>query len=272
MYVANGSDPPPIPFHLHFHSPESLPLSTFSDPRESDYVVRLMRVATMRIGAEREIRRMEVPSKVELWQEGGPRMTLGEERLSGSVGDARGYPSHLGTTSTSGSRGGNTNANDAAAKARRRSSSDRRLSFLRRHSRSEPVQPQRTASAITENAAAASPDTPTSAPTSQPQDDSTSPTAAADGAGGTTNPSDPSPFTPLALGSTDVHLLGQLTVHSHFAGTEVVRKLMPSFQTPELGVSYVLEIGISPKKGAVKEAFNHVWGGGLIEVVLGPRA
>jgi hypothetical protein len=46
---------------------------------------------------------------------------------------------------------------------------------------------------------------------------------------------------------------------------------MPSFQTPELGVSYVLEIGISPKKGAVKEAFNHVWGGGLIEVVLGPR-
>lgn len=66
LYVsAPGAEPPPIPFHLHFHSRQWLPLSTFSDPRESDYVVRMMRVATMRIGANR-IRRMEIPSKVDL--------------------------------------------------------------------------------------------------------------------------------------------------------------------------------------------------------------
>jgi hypothetical protein len=36
LYVsAPGADPPPIPFHLQFHSPQSLPLSTFSDPWES---------------------------------------------------------------------------------------------------------------------------------------------------------------------------------------------------------------------------------------------
>lgn len=44
LYIAPGGEPPPIPFHPHFHSPESLPLGTFSDPRESYFIVRLMRV------------------------------------------------------------------------------------------------------------------------------------------------------------------------------------------------------------------------------------
>lgn len=41
--------------------------------------------------------------------------------------------------------------------------------------------------------------------------------------------------------------------------------------TPEIGITYVLEVGIQPNTGSVKEAFKHVWGGGLIEVVLGSR-
>jgi hypothetical protein len=66
--------------------------------------------------------------------------------------------------------------------------------------------------------------------------------------------------------------MGQLTINNRFDGTDVIRRILQSFQTPELGISYVLEIGIQPRKGAVKEAFNHVWGGGLIEVVRGPRS
>jgi hypothetical protein len=41
--------------------------------------------------------------------------------------------------------------------------------------------------------------------------------------------------------------------------------------TPEVGITYVLEIGLQPNAGSVKEAFKHVWGGGMVEVVLGSR-
>ncbi|GFZ50340.1 hypothetical protein JCM24511_08097 [Saitozyma sp. JCM 24511] len=82
---------------------------------------------------------------------------------------------------------------------------------------------------------------------------------------------EPSAFTPLALGSTDVHLLGQLTIEARCGGNKIVPKMIQSFQTPELSVSYSLEIGIRPRNGTVKEAFKHVWGGGLIEVVVGSR-
>jgi hypothetical protein len=41
--------------------------------------------------------------------------------------------------------------------------------------------------------------------------------------------------------------------------------------TPEIGVTYVLEVGLQPNAGSVKEAFKHVWGGGMVEVVLGAR-
>ncbi len=77
---------------------------------------------------------------------------------------------------------------------------------------------------------------------------------------------------PLSLDATDVHLLGQLTISPSTIGPlSTVRGLVQSFSTPEISISYVLEVGLQPKKGAVREAFNHIWGGGLIEVVLGSR-
>lgn len=82
---------------------------------------------------------------------------------------------------------------------------------------------------------------------------------------------EPSAFPPLALGSTDVHLLGQLTIEALCSGNQIVPKMIPSFQMPELSVSYSLEIGIRPRNGTVKEAFKHLWGGGLIEVVVESR-
>jgi hypothetical protein len=47
--------------------------------------------------------------------------------------------------------------------------------------------------------------------------------------------------------------------------------MVQSFNTPDIGITYVLEVGIQPKRGAVKEAFEHLWGGGIVEVVLGNR-
>jgi hypothetical protein len=41
--------------------------------------------------------------------------------------------------------------------------------------------------------------------------------------------------------------------------------------TPEIGITYVLEVGLQPHAGSVKEAFKHVWGGGMVEIVLGAR-
>jgi len=75
---------------------------------------------------------------------------------------------------------------------------------------------------------------------------------------------------PLSLDATDVHLLGELTIDVK-AGPDMHRRLLQSFQTPEIGVSYVLEVGLQPNKGSVREAFEHVWGGGLIEVVHGAK-
>jgi hypothetical protein len=76
----------------------------------------------------------------------------------------------------------------------------------------------------------------------------------------------PSPFTPLALGPTEVHLLGQLIVQSRFTGTDVVQKVLQSFQSPDMGVSYVFEISIQPRKGSVKEGCDQRWGVGRVEV------
>jgi hypothetical protein len=68
-----------------------------------------------------------------------------------------------------------------------------------------------------------------------------------------------------------VHLLGELTIPHKITGTDVVRRMVQSFNTPDIGITYVLEVGIQPKRGAVKEAFEHLWGGGIVEVVLGNR-
>jgi hypothetical protein len=73
---------------------------------------------------------------------------------------------------------------------------------------------------------------------------------------GTALAAEPSAFIPLALGLTDVHLLGQLTIESRYGRNEIVRKMVQSFQTPELSVSYRIAIGIHPRNGTLKEDFN----------------
>ena len=78
-----------------------------------------------------------------------------------------------------------------------------------------------------------------------------------------------SPLVPLSMESTDVHLLGELKLNLPMRGPDALRRLIGSFMTPEIGISYLLEVGLQPKQGSIKEAFKHVWGGGLIEVVVG---
>lgn len=235
LFVPDGGAPPPIPFHLHFHSSAILPLMSFSDPKECRFIVRFMRVATMMIGCEKEIRRMEIPSVVELWQEGGPHLIMDEER------DAT-RPSKKPTTS--GAPTGSTPSE------RKRSFSDRRPSFLKRRS-SSSAPPQDTESAL----ARAVSNVPTEAVIPEEP----------------TRPETPSILAPLSIGATDVHILGQLTLKLPSHGPAHVRNMIQSFFTPEVGISYLVEVGLQPKNGAVKEAFTHVWGGGIIEVVLGHR-
>ena len=240
LFIPDGGTPPPIPFHLHFHSQSALPLATFSDPKECSFVIRFMRVASMRIGSEKEIRRMEVQSKVEIWQEGGPRMTLGEEKET------------PGTSSSGSRRPGSSGTGE-----RRRSFAERRPSFLKRRSTA-------TANAVSPGTSPAA-DNPLAR---QLSNVASEPTIAEDVAAPTETPSI---VAPLGLGATDVHLLGQLTLQLPTQGPALLRNLVQSFMSPEIGISYVLEVGLQPKNGAVKEAFSHVWGGGLIEVVLGHR-
>jgi len=273
VYIPWGADPPPIPFHIHFHSSLTHALATFSDPAQSNFVIRLMRVATMRIGAEREIRRMEVPAKVEIWQEGGPRIVLGEQpkmtvaSLVSSVVNGGSASSSTPSTSTN-------NRRPSVGGGERRKSFLRRLSLDRTQSRdAEPLQRQQS------NVPPAVPVVPeeSEVPTSGEEVSAESSEAPIEprlssSSNGHEEPSaTPPPVAPLALSSTDVHFLGQLTISFPASGPELLRRLVQSFMTPEIGITYVLEVGIQPNTGSVKEAFKHVWGGGLIEVVLGSR-
>jgi hypothetical protein len=233
LFIPDGGDPPPIPFHLHFHSVSTLPLAMFSDPKECTFVVRFMRVASMRIGAEKEIRRMEVPSTVEIWQEGGPRLVLSEDRDKAFTKPAPQRPNPSGESGSGRRRSFNSFA-------------DRRPSFLRRKPTAENDASLTRQATNTQNEASIAEDGP-------PVDET------------------PSILVPLAMGATDVHLLGQVKLNLPQNGPSILRNLIQSFMAPEIGISYVLEIGLQPKNGAIKEAFGHVWGGGLIEVVLGHR-
>lgn len=285
----------------------------------------------MKIGVEKEVRRVEIPTKCELWQEGGERFVLGEDDVDAVE------TTSTGPTLRRGSLGGGTNPGPGE---RRRSFTERRQSFLRRMSNApsnedstpaqgqppiSPVSPtsptsislagsgdiglSRSISASTITSPLAIPGPPTmaravsNAPVvssiqeeseiisrgASPEDPSvpaittaiTEPPSTAgelpatvpayspiaEGSEVTRHPL----LAPLTLDATDVHLLGQLTIYPTMAGTTVARHLIQSFLSPEIGVTYVVEVGMQPKKGAVKETFSHVWGGGLIEVVLGPR-
>jgi hypothetical protein len=271
VYIPWGAEPPPIPFHIHFHSSLTHALATFSDPTQSQFVIRLMRVATMRIGAEREIRRMEVPAKVEIWQEGGPRIVLGEQpkmtvaSLVSSVVNGGSTSSSTPSTSTSTRR-------PSVGGAERRKSFLRRLSLDRTTSReAEPLQRQSSNVPPAVPAVPEEPEVPAHAEESANESSEPSSEARLSSSSNGHEEAVPPPVAPLALSSTDVHFLGQLTIQFPSSGPELLRRLVQSFMTPEIGITYVLEVGIQPNTGSVKEAFKHVWGGGLIEVVLGAR-
>jgi hypothetical protein len=230
----------------------------------------------MRIGAEREIRRMEVPAKVEIWQEGGPKIVLGEPTKPASTSLP---PTAVGTTSTTSPTSPTTPTarRPSTTGSERRQSFFRRMSLDRTDSRESPLQRQQSNAVTPVPPVAEEPEsTPQveetvntaessesqSAPSSNSHEDNTNPTPDAAAV--------PS-IAPLALSSTDVHFLGQLTISFPLAGPELLRRLVQSFMTPEIGITYVLEVGIQPNSGSVKEAFKHVWGGGMVEVVLGSR-
>ncbi|WWD16181.1 hypothetical protein CI109_100606 [Kwoniella shandongensis] len=272
LFIPHGSVPPPIPFHLHFTCPLSEPLSVFSNPKECTFRVRFNRVVTMKIGAAKELRRIELPCKVEVWQEGGEKIVLGEEvkppaprrNSTNSAAAASGSSGTAESSTAGGSQSGRRGSTTSNTGERKRSFSfaERRGSFMarRRSSAAAPVVTSTTAGIA--------------APNQQSLDrssaDSTRPT------GISSSVESSSSATALELTQTDVHLLGSLQIKIPFMSSSnlhpgVLRGLMQSFNTPEIGVTYVLEVGIEPKKGSVKESYGHVWGGGIIEVVLGAR-
>jgi len=274
VYIPWSAEPPPIPFHIHFHSSLTHALATFSDPTKSTFVIRLMRVATMRIGAEREIRRMEVPAKIEIWQEGGPRIVLGAQQkttvaslVSSVVNGGSTATSTSPTTPTTGGR------RPSVSGSERRHSFFRRLSLDRTQSReAEPLQrqPSNVPPPVPPVPEEAEPPAQTEEVTTDPSESSHEARQGSSSASHEETAPAP-PVAPLALSSTDVHFLGQLTIQFPSSGPELLRRLVQSFMTPEIGITYVLEVGIQPNAGSVKEAFKHVWGGGLVEVVLGSR-
>jgi len=262
-----------------------------------------MRVANIRIGVEKEIRRVEVPSVCEVWQEGGERIKLGEvsdymrrveaagipgvnpaSSVEGGVvasgsgsgsGSSTGQPLGLGNgvggASGSGTNGSGTTSVSSPTTERKRSFASRRPSFLKRRGSSststpttvpQPIDRTPTSQALTlpqliipevespplNDTPTTNTDTNTVSPTSYPNQNLYPQTV------------------PLALDATDVHLLGELKIN---VGTQLHRTLVQSFSTPEIAVNYVVEVGLQPHQGAVREAFEHVWGGGVVEVVLG---
>lgn len=342
-----------------------------------------MRVATLRIGSEKEIRRMEIPSSVEIWQEAGPRVRLGDEgSVSGQGVSVRvvdpGPPpppaftereaeevvqpaeeqeedefegrrdengevwETLGEeqTRTQGEGQERVAAQEVSSQPQEASSQPapcvgvdipvstpvtvpavldrpgtnptptpvaaqpsvarvastasatipsptsptsptsttdsgrRRLSFLRRRSStltpssSHPTQPESTLSRILSNIP---PSISESADPGPSTSTTTATTTTAAAAATAEPPQPPALFAPLSLGATDVHLMGELTIPHKITGTEVVRRMVQSFNTSDVSITYVLEVGIQPKKGAVKEAFEHLWGGGIVEIVLGHK-
>ncbi|OCF36382.1 hypothetical protein I316_01629 [Kwoniella heveanensis BCC8398] len=299
LFIPTSNEFPTFPFHLHFHSELPHPLATFSDPTQSRFVIRLTRVALMRVGLERETRRLEIPTKVQLWQEGGERMTLDitgqgvvtdSERSASAAGNGSSEATGQDGSAISSSPAGESHIPNPL---RRYSSSgsgtsDRRRSFslgdrLRRRGSSSSQASTATATA----AATAGPLSPSSLPTSLPpiiQEEhaehdesqlsssfsSSTPPISQSQNQAQSQSSNRSPLAPLSLSSTDVHLQGCIQIDtctkSH---ADVLRRLIQSFATPELTLTYVVEVTIFPKKGAVKEAFGHVWGGGIVEVVLG---
>ncbi|KAK8869558.1 hypothetical protein IAR55_000125 [Kwoniella newhampshirensis] len=272
LFIPHASLPPPIPFHLHFHCPLNAPLSIFSDPKECSFKVRFNRVVTMKIGAVKELRRIELPCKVEVWQEGGEKIVLGEEqkapapRRSSITGPGASVGG--GGTEEGSSAGGTGTASSSGERKKSFSFGERRGGFTlrRRSSTSTPTVTSTTSTSSNIQPISEHPQEHALHRTSTSSHDAEASSSAVETA----------PLgTELAPTQTDVHLHGSLQVRipsmANSSHPGVVRGLMQSFNTPEIGVTYVLEVGIEPKKGSVKDSYGHVWGGGIVEVVLGAR-
>ncbi|WWD01089.1 hypothetical protein V866_008027 [Kwoniella sp. B9012] len=299
LFLPSSGELPSFPFHLHFHSTFPHVLSTFSNPRESKFVIRLTRVTIFRIGIEREIRRIEIPTRAEVWQEGGERIMLGLEgmmndennRRRGSTAStvdrrdstgndtAHGLSSSVPTSSNMAeggplrrfsSAGSTTTTDNVNTNTRRKSLlGDRRGSL----------------SGLMKRRGSNSSQTPTGTLSSSPITSNLPPTIDEDHPHHTHTPSENAnvndEMVPVDMTSTEVHLKGLISLKPFSIssssspaddrrGTELLRKLMvQSFIVPEMTLTYVLEIGIEPRRGSVKENFGHVWGGGVIEVVWG---
>ncbi|WVQ71882.1 hypothetical protein IAR50_001424 [Cryptococcus sp. DSM 104548] len=242
MFITPNQKLPIIPFHIHFHHPSGgLPLKVFSDPRESDWVVRLQRRVDVKVGGEKEVRYTELNCNVEVWQEGGEVLDLNLLRRKKDIeGPKPRRPSEDGETSAS--------AHSKTESPRKKSLSltDR----LRRMSSTSAV-----------------PILSTSPSVISPIQEHPPPSA----------PSLPSHGGAVLGDGVQQHIATDITVHGRLevklpagiACSESMRKMIQSFNTPDFTVLYMMTVGIQPRKGAVKENFGFMYGRAMVEVVWG---
>ncbi|OXG21708.1 hypothetical protein C366_01391 [Cryptococcus neoformans Tu401-1] len=317
LYIPTDSPPPAIPFHLHFYHPAGGSfLKGFTNPRESTIIVRLQRVATVRVDSGREVRKSEIPSQVLVWEDGGEKVDLGEvqkerrdkekqkkatsgKRRKASSSDGPGKVAAPSSQADGKEQGG----------GKKFSFVDGKVGSVFRRKSSTPSAPLSTTTSRTVPISAASPRADHTLLSSSPIAEhslsscvtNTSSTGGHDSCINTssaTSPSTSSTQTQLSsLSATDIQLHGLLTLRSNYSSqstscenehhlnpfgqdsrqpqgvsADLKSKLIQSFNTPEIAVTYIIQIGVQPKGsegsgGKLKD--GHVWGGGLVEVVWG---
>ncbi|ODO10936.1 hypothetical protein I350_01535 [Cryptococcus amylolentus CBS 6273] len=242
LFITPNQKLPTIPFHIHFHHPSGgLPLKVFSDPRESDWVIRLQRRVDVKVGGEKEVRYTELTCKVEVWEEGGEVIDLNALRNK---------------KATEGSKP-------------RRPSEDAESSA---NAQSKTESPRKKSLSLTDRLRRMS-STPAVATLSS------SPTGISSIEEHPSVPSAPSSFNHEAMlgDGVQAHLATDITVHGRLdvqlpttiATSDSMRKMVQSFNTPDFTVLYMMTVGIQPKKGAVKEYFGFMYGRAMVEVVWG---
>lgn len=320
LYIPVNTPPPTIPFHLHFYHPAggSL-LRDFTNPRESTIIVRLQRVATMRVDGGREVRKSEIPSQVLIWEDGGEKVDLGEvqkerrekekekekkagrgKRRKASSGDGLAQvAAPLPQTGGKEQDGG-----------RRFSFMDGKVGSVFRRKSSIPSAPVSTTTSRTDRTLAASPWADHSPLSSSPIAEHCLPSCVTNAsstgerrdshinASSITSASTSSTQSQLSGSATDIQMHGLLTLRFNPSSqstdcanngqhldpfghdtrqpqgipAELKSKLIQSFNTPEIAVTYIIQIGVQPKGSGEhggKAKDGHVWGGGLVEVVWG---
>ncbi|RXK42017.1 hypothetical protein M231_00738 [Tremella mesenterica] len=271
IFLHRQHESPPIPFHLHFHSSLSGPLEKLADPRQSRYIIRLVRVSSIRVGGgEREIRRTEIPTKVQLWKEGEAeedRVELGS--INAGVSGIRGWRrqsnviserrrmfwSRIGTNRSSISNNVNPSTNNNSSQIHSTMTNDMGNTRIT------------TGESGPSNISQIQQQLPTISTGINPE-------SIDNNINQSRNINQSNGLSDVPETRTDIHLLGQIkiinsfpTPYSLYNLNTIPNPLLPSFVTPEIGVSYVVEIGIEPKDHP--KVLNHVWGGGVMEVIRG---